>query len=199
MNFEIQKRALSRAIRDDLDALIVFWPAQSEASTGEKDPVSTVVHSAIHKGDFELKAGSLLNLYGHAGIKARHVVVVCSGENKPAHIRAAVTAAWGGLKSAKVKRLGLHMVGQLAVDVVQSIASAIWPRVMTSPSTASSRAAACRLRNTFLFTEAPIRQIVRESFGRTADVITGPQATAWNTSGDLLRWAKAAGWLLARR
>ena len=125
MNFEIQKRALSRAIRDDLDALIVFWPAQTEAATGEKDPVSTVVQSAIHKGDFELKAGSLLNLYGHAGIKARHVVVVCSGENKPAQIRSAVTAAWGVLKGAKVKRLGLHMGGDLPADVLQSIASAI--------------------------------------------------------------------------
>jgi leucyl aminopeptidase len=137
MNFEIQKRALSRAIRDDLDALIVFWPAQTNAATQEKDPVSTVVQSAIHKGDFELKAGALLNLYGHAGIKARQVVVVCSGESKPAQIRSAVTAAWGVLKGAKIKRLGLHVVGDWAAGTVESIASAIADNSYTYTATLS--------------------------------------------------------------
>jgi hypothetical protein len=28
MNFEIQKRALSTVIRDDLDAFVVLWPAE---------------------------------------------------------------------------------------------------------------------------------------------------------------------------
>ena len=125
MNFEIQKRALSRAIRDDLDALIVFWPSRTEPATTDKDPVSALVQSALHKGDFEPKAGSFLNLHGHEGIKPRHLVVVCSGENTPAHSRTAVTAAWGLLKAAKVKRLGLHVQGDWDAHVVQSIASAV--------------------------------------------------------------------------
>jgi len=73
MNFEIQKRALSRVIRDDLDALIVFWPAAG-TSPADKDPVSTLVASAVKHGDLELKAGSLVSVYAHIDIKARHLV-----------------------------------------------------------------------------------------------------------------------------
>ncbi|MFM7001811.1 MAG: leucyl aminopeptidase [Limnohabitans sp.] len=125
MNFEIQKRALSRVIRDDLDALIVFWPAQKEANATEKDPVSILVQQAVHKGDFELKAGAVLTLYGHVGIKARHVVVACVGENTPAQIRSAASAAWTTLKTAKVKHLGVHAAGDWSAQSLQTAAAAL--------------------------------------------------------------------------
>ncbi|MGV0960438.1 MAG: leucyl aminopeptidase [Limnohabitans sp.] len=125
MNFEIQKRALSRVIRDDLDALIVFWPAQADANATEKDPLSILVQHAVHKGDFELKAGSVLTLYGHAGIKARHVVVACVGDNKPAQICSAATAAWTVLKNAKVKHLGVHAAGDWSANGLQAAAAAL--------------------------------------------------------------------------
>jgi leucyl aminopeptidase len=125
MNFEIQKRALSRVIRDDLDALIVCWPAQQDVNDTDKDPVSILVRQALHMGDFELKAGSILIAYGQAGIKARHVVLVCTGENKPGQIRSAVTAAWTALKSAKVKHLGVHAVSDWSAKGLQTAAAAL--------------------------------------------------------------------------
>jgi leucyl aminopeptidase len=70
MNFEIQKRALSTVIRDDLDALIVLWPSDdTEALTGQ-NPVVGLVKAALQHGDFEHKAGAVLSLYAHSGIKA---------------------------------------------------------------------------------------------------------------------------------
>ena len=125
MNFEIQKRTLSRVIRDDLDALIVFWPSQQVAKSAEKDPVSILVQQAVQKGDFELKAGSVLTTYGQVGTKARHVVVVCTGENQSSQTRSAVTAAWAALKTAKVKHLGIHAVGEWSVNTLQTAAAAL--------------------------------------------------------------------------
>ena len=125
MNFEIQKRALSRVIRDDLDALIVFWPSQQDATSAEKDPISTLVQQAVHKGDFELKAGSVLTTYGQAGTKARHVIVACTGENQAAQIRRAATAAWAALKSAKVKHLGVYAHGEWSASNLQTAAAAL--------------------------------------------------------------------------
>lgn len=120
MNFEIQKRSLSNVIQDDLDGLIVLWPADAQADAAAKDPVSRLVASAIQKGDFELKCNSALSLYAQPGIKARHVVVVCSADNKPQQVRSAIQSAWGALKAYKIKRLGLHMAGQMPAAGMQA-------------------------------------------------------------------------------
>ncbi len=125
MNFEIQKRVLSRVIRDDLDALIVFWPSHQDAKSTETDPISLLVQQAVQKGDFELKVGAVLASYGHTQTKARHVIVACTGEGKPAQIRSAATAAWAALKSAKVKHLGVYAPGEWSANSLQTAASAL--------------------------------------------------------------------------
>jgi leucyl aminopeptidase len=80
MNFEIQKRALSRVIRDELDALLVLWPApdkaQAPTETAAQDPLTLLLKAALAHGDFEHKPGAVLSLYAHPGIQARHVVIV---------------------------------------------------------------------------------------------------------------------------
>ena len=125
MNFEIQKRSLSRVIRDDLDALVVLWPKQADAQNAEKDPVFSVVQSAFKQGDLDGQAGSVLTLYGHAGIKARHVVVVCTGENQRHDLRKALAAAWNALKAAKVKRMGVHAVSDWSATGLQTAVAAL--------------------------------------------------------------------------
>jgi leucyl aminopeptidase len=125
MNFEIQKRALSRVIRDDLDALIVLWPKPAEGKSSANDPVSVVVQQAIDKGDLELKAGAILSMYAQVGIKARHLLVVCSEDNQPAQIRSAMGAAWGALKTAKSKHLGIHMAGEWTAGSLQTAVAAL--------------------------------------------------------------------------
>ncbi|WP_090046296.1 leucyl aminopeptidase [Limnohabitans sp. 2KL-27] len=125
MNFEIQKRALSSVIRDDLDALIVLWPSQGGARESDKDPISGLVRGAATHGDFEHKPGAVLSLYAQPGIQARHVVVACIGEGTVAQVRSAVTAAWGVLKSAKIKRVGLHAATAISGKTLQVAASAL--------------------------------------------------------------------------
>jgi leucyl aminopeptidase len=125
MNFEIQKRALSSVIRDDLDALLVLWPAEDKAAVSGQDPVASLVRAAIQHGDFEHKPGAVLSLYAHPGIKARHLVVVCVADGTPAHVRSAVLAAWNALKSAKIKRLGLHAVADMSTQLLQVAVSAL--------------------------------------------------------------------------
>lgn len=121
MNFEIQKRTLSRVIRDDLDALIVFWPAQGPAAGAVQDPLSALVQQAIQKGDFEEKVGAMLHLYGHTGLKSRITLVVNTTENQPVQIRKATQLAWAALKSSKVKKLGLHMPGHWTAANLQAV------------------------------------------------------------------------------
>lgn len=122
MNFEIQKRALSTVIRDDLDALIVLWPSQDTALVSGKDPIATLVSAAIQHGDFEHKAGAVLSLYAHPGIQARHLVVACIAEGTATQVRSAVSAAWTALKSAKIKRIGLHATADLSAPSLQAAA-----------------------------------------------------------------------------
>jgi leucyl aminopeptidase len=125
MNFEIQKRALSTVIRNDLDALVVLWPSEDEALTSGQDPIAALVRAAVQHGDFERKPGDVLSLYAHPGIKARHLVIVCVAEATPAHIRGAMLAAWGALKSAKIKRMGLHSAAELTPKMLSVAASTL--------------------------------------------------------------------------
>ena len=119
MNFEIQKLSLARAIQAQLDAMIVLWPSGTVPDALGHDPVTRWVATAIEQGDFELKAGSVMSLYCQTGISPRHLVVVCTASNQSGQIRSAVQAAWGALKSAKIKQLGLHMVGEASAQGLQ--------------------------------------------------------------------------------
>jgi leucyl aminopeptidase len=123
MNFQIEKLSLSAAIQGPLDALLVLWPSQVTPNALGHDPVTRWVATALEQGDFELKAGAVLSLYCQPGISQRHLVVVCTGDNQPAQIRSAVQSGWGALKSAKVKHLGLHVVGDASPQVLQSALS----------------------------------------------------------------------------
>ena len=125
MNFEIQKRALSRVIRDDLDALIVFWPAPAAVLESDPNPLTALLKQAVQNGDFDDKPGALLNLYGHPGIKPRITLVVNSASNQPAQLRKAVMLAWAALKPAKVKKLGIHMPGHWSDASLQTVAQTV--------------------------------------------------------------------------
>ena len=125
MNFEIQKRALSTVIRDDLDALVVLWPSQDADLMASKDPIAALVKSAIQHGDFEHKAGSTLTLYAQTGVKTRHLVVVSVADVSPVQVRSALNAAWSVLKSIKIKRLGVHAAFNMSAKTLQVAASTL--------------------------------------------------------------------------
>jgi leucyl aminopeptidase len=125
MNFEFQKLSLSHAMTASVDALVVLWPSQVQPDTQAVEPVSRLLAQAIAHGDFELKAGAVLSLYSQPGMAARHVVVACSADNQPGQIRGAMHAAWGALKAGKIKRLGLHVVGDASAQGLQMALSSL--------------------------------------------------------------------------
>jgi leucyl aminopeptidase len=125
MNFEFQKLSLSHAMTASVDALVVLWPSQVLPDTQAVEPVSRLVAQAIAHGDFELKAGAVLSLYSQPGMSARHVVVACSADHQPGQIRSAMQAAWNALKAGKIKRLGLHVVGEASVQGLQMAISSL--------------------------------------------------------------------------
>jgi leucyl aminopeptidase len=53
------------------------------------------------------------------------VVVACSADHQPGQIRSAMQAAWGVLKAGKIKRLGLHVVGEASVQGLQMALSSL--------------------------------------------------------------------------
>lgn len=120
MNFEIQKRTLLSVTQDEFDGLMILWHSATLPDATSKDPISRLLAEAYKKGDFELKPNSTLALYAHPGIKARHVAIVCSADHSPAAVRAAIQAAWSGLKSHKIKHLGIHVVGDCPAQSIQA-------------------------------------------------------------------------------
>ena len=122
MNFEIQKRSFQQLQRDAHDALVVIWP---QGPVADASPVAEWVNHAIKAGDFEHKAGSILQSYGMAGFKARRVVVVSGGEGRASELKTAISAAWASLKGAKITRLGLHWAGELAAEHLPQVASSL--------------------------------------------------------------------------
>ncbi|WP_295523188.1 leucyl aminopeptidase [Limnohabitans sp. Rim8] len=125
MNFEIQKRALSTLIREDLDAVVVLWPAPDDQLTASLDPISALVKTATQHGDFDHKPGTTLSLYAHPGVKTRHLVIVSVADGKPAKVRTALLAAWSVLKSFKVKRLGVHAAFDVSTQALQMAATTL--------------------------------------------------------------------------
>lgn len=125
MNFEIQKLSLSHAMSAPVDALVVLWPSLVQPEIKAVEPVSRLLAQAIGHGDFELKAGAVLSLYGQPGMAARHVVVACTADNHPGQIRSAMQAAWGALKAGKIKRLGVHVVGEVSAQGLQMALSSL--------------------------------------------------------------------------
>ena len=125
MNFEFQKLSLSHAMTASVDALVVLWPSLVQPDSKAVEPVTRLLAQAITHGDFDLKAGAVLSLYSQPGIATRHVVVVCSADNLPGQIRSAMQAAWGALKSSKIKRLGVHVVGETSAQALQMALSSL--------------------------------------------------------------------------
>jgi len=125
MNFEIQKRALSSLLRDDRDALVVLWPAQDTALLVSDDPIAQRVKAALAHGDFDRKPGSVLTYYAHSGLQARHLVIAGCGDGSLAHVRSAMVAAWGAIKSAKITRMGVHAAAPSSAQWLQVAATAL--------------------------------------------------------------------------
>ena len=101
MKFEIRPTTLDQAARAPQEALLILWPTAVKA-TG---PLADWIGKARRQGDFKDTAGSIVQSYGMAGIKPRHLVVSACGNGDARDVRKAVRAAWAALKQAPVQSL----------------------------------------------------------------------------------------------
>ena len=178
MNFEIQKRALSSVIHDDLDALLVLWPAEDKEVFSGQDPMTSLVRGAVQQGDFEHKPGSVLSLYAHPGIKARHLVVACVADGSAAHVRAALAAAWSALKSANIKRIGIHAVAGFSATSLQTAASALADASYSYTSTLSKPKP--RALKQVVFSAVLVNAELRAALSRAKALVSGVEvAKEW--------------------
>jgi leucyl aminopeptidase len=178
MNFEIQKRTLTRVIRDDLDALVVLWPGQKAPEVDGAEPLATLVKAAQQQGDFEHKAGSVLSLYAHPGIQARHVVVASIGEGTPAQLRSAMQAAWNALKTAKIKHLGLHAVAEVSGASLQAALLSLADASYCYTSTLSQ--AKARSLKSVVFSSGAVNADLRGALAHAKALVSGVEvAKEW--------------------
>jgi leucyl aminopeptidase len=104
MNFELKPLSLAEAANEKCDAMVVLL---ADGYKPAKDGVSSLVGRALKAGDAQSKAGQCLHLYMPAVTQATRVVLVGAGDGSAKQVRNAITAAMGGIKSDKLKKMAL--------------------------------------------------------------------------------------------
>lgn len=102
MDFELKTFGLADACRQKCDALVALVTENGRAGT---DPVSKIAQAARKSGDFEPKAGKLLQAWGVEGVAAKRVVIAGAADGSPRRVQSAVHAAVAALRSKGVKRI----------------------------------------------------------------------------------------------
>lgn len=102
MNFELKPLGLVAVASEKCDALVLLV---SQGFKAGKDDMSTLIGQAIKAADFETKPGKTLVLYRPVQAHAVRVVLAGVGDGTARHIRTAVAAALGTVKSAGLKKL----------------------------------------------------------------------------------------------
>ncbi|MGI4777307.1 MAG: leucyl aminopeptidase [Janthinobacterium lividum] len=111
MDFQLKTLTTAQAASEKTDALIVLVGPETTAAkstttvAASNDALAAFVDKARSAGDLPDKVGRLLSLYRPDGIVAPRVVLVATGDGKPASVRTAVVAAVGAVKTCNPKRL----------------------------------------------------------------------------------------------
>ena len=84
MNFELKSLELPGAVAEKCDALLVLVAHPFKAGT---DALSMLVAQAITAGDFEAKAGKMLQTYKPVGLAASRLVLVSTGDGSAKMVR----------------------------------------------------------------------------------------------------------------
>ena len=117
MNFELKPLDLSGLASQKCDALIVLVARSFKPGT---DPLSELVAQTLKSGDFEAKAGKLLQTYRPAGVTAGRLVLAGTGEGSAIEVRKAVTAAVGALKGPNLRSLMVGFAGASSAEAVRA-------------------------------------------------------------------------------
>ncbi len=108
LKFEVRQTTPAQAMRGQQDALLLLWPETASIS----GPLADWVRQAQRQGDFKNTTGSILQSYGMAGVKPRHLMVVGCGRGEAQDLRKAMRSAWAALKSAQIKTVQLCWLGE---------------------------------------------------------------------------------------
>jgi leucyl aminopeptidase len=139
MDFELKTLPVASSAALAVDALVILVPDGFEVAA-RADAVSDLVAAAVRQGDLEAGAGKVLDCYRAPGFKASKVILVrVGGTPSPASVRKAVLAAWGHLKQASLRKVGLALSllpddGPCVRAAVQASADATYTFTTTKPS-----------------------------------------------------------------
>ncbi|MEY5028339.1 MAG: Cytosol aminopeptidase [Pseudomonadota bacterium] len=122
MNVQLLDRSLDKCFSENADALVVMYGLEFKPG---KDPLSLLVQDAIRKGDFEVKPGKVLQLYGVPGIKARRVVLCSAMTLHRSDLTPAVSGVWAVLREAKVQRMVWHAVDGWDESALYTVATLV--------------------------------------------------------------------------
>lgn len=135
MNVQLLDRSLDKCFSENVDVLVVMYGLEIKAS---KDPLSQFVQDAIRKGDFEVKPGNVLQLYGVPGVKARRVVVCSATASKRADLVNVVGGVIGVLRDAPVKRMLWHAVDGWDTSSIYTVTTLVAEQTYVYTTTLSS-------------------------------------------------------------
>ena len=117
MDFQLKSLRLDAATAASMPALVVLV---ADHFAPGRDALSALIQRAVAGGDFRTENGKLLPCYGSAGIAADRVVLADIGDGQPPKVRAAVTAAFGALKSSPATALTLCFAQPAAPQAVSA-------------------------------------------------------------------------------
>ncbi|MBX3587590.1 MAG: leucyl aminopeptidase [Ramlibacter sp.] len=168
MDFELKTLDLAGAAAEKCDALVVVVP---ESFKPGKDALSGLLAGALKAGDFEAKAGKLLQAYKAAGITAARLVLAGAGDGAATSVRSAVLAGIHAVKTAQVKRVLVCLAGDASADAVRACvlaaADASYVYTTTKPKADGRKiqrlvvgvADAGRARGAFVLAQAAVKGI----------------------------------------
>ncbi|MFZ4286495.1 leucyl aminopeptidase [Variovorax sp. HJSM1_2] len=123
MNFELKSLDLAGAAAEKSEALVVLVP-EALAKSG-KSSLSLLIEQSGKAGDFEGKAGKLLQTYRVDGVAAPKVVLAGMGDGSAKQVRQAVSAACAVLKGSKIKKLVLAFASTPQAGAIRAAVLAV--------------------------------------------------------------------------
>lgn len=122
MNFELKPLGMVGVSTEKCDALIVMVSAGFMSA---KDDLSLLVAQALKAGDLEDKPGKLLPMYRPLQANTTRLVLAHVGDASPRHVRNALLAAIGSIKSAGLKKLLVCFAEPAREDAVRAAVLAV--------------------------------------------------------------------------
>jgi leucyl aminopeptidase len=174
MNVELKAAGLAAVAQHASDALLVLL---ADGFKPGKDKLSQCIAGIAKAGDLPSKPGKTLSLYRPQGLAARRVVLAAVGDGSAQHVRSAVAAALGGLKSASPKQLTLAFAQPPSAGALRAALQAVSDATY-SYTTTKSKPEPRTVHSACFYAENA--EDLRTEFDRARAIVTGVElAKEW--------------------